>query len=82
VLAGGKATVSADRVEIKVAAKEGDADWGIVQSPFLRDNARTIGFEHCVQVTGNIMTYKETTFLDIYGGKSFNHTDGNTLTRI
>jgi len=80
VLAGGEATESGSNVEINVAAKEGSNDWGIVQSPFMRDNAKTVAFKHTVKVSGNTMEYSETTSLEIYG-KSFEHTDGNTLTK-
>lgn len=81
VLAGGSATENTDSVEIKVSAKAGDTDWGIIQSPFMRDNAKTVAFEHKVTISGNTMTYSETTSLDIYG-KPFEHTDGNTLERV
>jgi len=78
LLAGGTAA-SGDNV-IEVAAKVGDADWGIVQSPFMRDNAKTTGFTHHIEVNGDTLTYSETTVVEIYG-KTFDHTDQNTLTR-
>lgn len=82
LLAGGKFTGSTDgEVVIEVAAKLGDADWGIVQSPFMRDNAKTVAFEHKLVVNGDTLVYDETTTLDIYG-KTFAHTDGNTLKRV
>ena len=80
LLAGGSVIEQSDRTEFSVKAIDGDKDWGIVQSPFMRDNARTVSFEHKVVVEGDIMSYEETTMLDIYG-KSFTHTDQNTLTR-
>ncbi|RMF14476.1 MAG: DUF1794 domain-containing protein [Gammaproteobacteria bacterium] len=52
----------------------------IGQTPFLQQNARTLRFAHTVEVTGDRMTYSETTLLDIYG-RRFEHTDGDTLTR-
>lgn len=81
ILAGGAYTAnpaSEDGVELKVAAKIDDPDWSIVQSPFMRDNAKTIAFEHQINVDATSLCYKETTVLDIYG-KIFNHTDENTL---
>ncbi|MBV1878233.1 MAG: FABP family protein [Pseudomonadales bacterium] len=81
LLAGGKVIENNSRVEFAVKAVDGDKDWGIVQSPFMRDNARTVSFEHKVVIEDDVMTYKETTVLDIYG-KLFDHTDENKLTRI
>ena len=83
ILAGGSYTLNAaakESVELKVAAKIDDPDWSIVQSPFMRDNAKTIGFEQQINVNGSTLRYKETTVLDIYG-KIFNHSDENTLSR-
>ena len=83
ILAGGAYTAnpaSEDSVELQVAAKIDDPDWSIVQSPFMRDNAKTIAFEHQINVDASSLRYKETTVLDIYG-KIFNHTDENTLSR-
>jgi len=76
ILAGGHA---ADGV-LEVSAKDGDGDWGIVQSPFMRDQARTIEFTQRVEVSGEKLSYSQTTMLDIYG-KVFEHTDRNDLIR-
>lgn len=81
VLAGGRWSAGGGPgVEISVAARLGDPDWGIVQSPFMRDNASTTGFEHTLELDGETLSYAETTHLEIYG-RSFEHTDGNVLTR-
>lgn len=64
---------------IEVAAGVDNEDWGIVQSPFMRDNARTTGFKQKIIVGNGRMYYEETTVVDIYG-KTFEHTDENTLT--
>ncbi|MBI2362757.1 MAG: FABP family protein [Elusimicrobia bacterium] len=60
--------------------KAGDADWPIAQSPFMRENAKTVAFTHTISVVGDSLTYSETTTVDIYG-RRFEHTDGNTLAR-
>jgi hypothetical protein len=78
VLAGGKASTSGNTTKLDVAAKLGDPDWSIIQSPFMRDKARTIEFSHHVEVSGNQLSYAETTILEIYG-KTFEHTDENVL---
>ncbi len=80
VLASGQYAPSNGEVTLSVAAAEGDADWGIIQSPFMRDNARTTAFEHSIKLSANTLEYSETTSLEIYG-RSFAHTDGNTLAR-
>ena len=81
VLAGGRYADSpqaGSAVRLSVAAKEGDPDWGIIQSPFMRDNARTLEFRHELTVDGETLSYHETTVLDIYG-RRFEHTDTNEL---
>jgi len=69
-----------DRVELKVSAKIDDPNWSIIQSPFMRDKAKTIAFEQQINVDATSLTYQETMVLDIYG-KIFNHSDENTLSR-
>jgi hypothetical protein len=83
VIAGGTfsgSTESGTPIRLEVSAKEGDADWGVIQSPFMRDKARTLEFRHRLCVEGGTLSYAETTVLDIYGRK-FDHTDENELTR-
>lgn len=81
VLAGAKYVANKDQraVTLNVSAKLDDPDWGILQSPFMRDNARTVGFDHKIVIDGNRLSYAETTWLEIYG-RSFEHTDENVLT--
>jgi len=84
VLAGGRydGPNSNGDVVLAVAAKLGDPDWQIIQSPFMRDNASTIEFAHQITLSGDSLTYSETTILDIYGNKRFEHTDANRLERV
>ena len=63
-----------------IEVKAGDADWPIAQSPFMRDKARTLAFEHRLKVEGDTLSYDELTLLDIYG-RQFEHTDSNSLSR-
>ena len=67
-------------ITLEVSARLGDADWGILQSPFMRDHARTIEFQHRLTVDRDALSYAETTVVEIYG-KTFEHTDENELTR-
>ncbi len=82
VLAGGKfkGEVGRGDVVLKVRATLGDKDWGIVQSPFLRDNASSEAFEHRITLCDDRLSYFETTSLAIYG-RSIAHTDQNELER-
>lgn len=72
-------SINDDAVSITVESEEG-GDWGVAQSPFMRDNAKTTGFKINLEVDGDKMSYSQTTFLDIYGRK-FDHTDNSTLVR-
>ena len=81
VLAGGRYTGATDArvIELAVTAAKDGADWGIIQSPFMRDKARTVSFRHQLAVEGDVLRYSETTGLEIYG-RHFDHTDTNELT--
>jgi len=81
VLAGGThngETNTDGTVTLEVAANVDDAQWGIIQSPFMQDNARTTAFSHRITVGSGKLSYSETTMVDIYGGV-FEHTDDNEL---
>ena len=83
VLAGGKTTgisAGSEVVTLNVAAMLDDQDWGIIQSPFMTDHARTLEFSHALTVTGDILSYSERTLIDIYDSH-FEHTDNNELLR-
>ena len=81
VLAGGQYHPSDDgSITLNVSANENSEDWQIIQSPFMRDNARTTAFDHTIEIQGQRLSYSETTMLDIYG-KLFEHTDKNQLTK-
>ncbi len=78
VLAGGRYAGAGSPVKLSVAAKLDDPDWGIIQSPFMRDQAKTVAFRHDVSVEDGTLCYSETTSLQIYG-RAFEHTDENRL---
>lgn len=79
VLAGGTWQEGSDSLSVKASAD--GADWGIAQSPFMLEKAKTTAFEMDVTVKGDSLHYKQTTFLSIYG-REFPHTDENTLKRV
>lgn len=80
LVAGGVANCADDETVLTVRAALGDPDWGVVQPPFMRDNASTVSFDHRVTIRQDRLQYFETTVLDIYGER-FDHTDENTLVR-
>lgn len=80
LLAGGEAKTSGGETVILVRAALGDRDWGVAQSPFLRDKASTKSFSLALTIGGDSLHYREVTMLDIYG-KSFEHADENRLAR-
>jgi hypothetical protein len=77
---GGDGAVHTEAIKLEVAAKTDDPDWSIVQSPFMRDNAKTLAFSHKITLEQDRLCYSETTTLDIYG-RIFEHTDQNELLR-
>ena len=81
LLAGGTATTTDKSVVLSVQAKLGDPDWGIVQSPFMRDNASTVSFEIELTIKPDELSYTQTTVLDIYEKSNFDHTDRCKLIR-
>ncbi|PCJ17341.1 MAG: hypothetical protein COB02_14035 [Candidatus Cloacimonadota bacterium] len=65
-------------VTLEVNAKVNDKNWGIIQSPFMQKNAKTIAFSQKLHIRNNQLSYTQTTSLEIYG-RSFEHTDNNSL---
>ncbi|MBL4606926.1 MAG: FABP family protein [Pseudomonadales bacterium] len=80
VLAGGhvKSSHPSPKLELNVKAKADGEEWGIIQSPFMKDNARTLEFSQTLCVEGDNLSYEQTTMVDIYG-RTFEHTDRSNL---
>lgn len=68
-------------LDLKVVAEAGAKNWGIVQSPFMEEKAKTVRFEREISTNGNILSYKQLMVLEIYG-KTFDHTDENSLEKV
>lgn len=81
VLAGGEYQEDNGVSIFHVAAKADSNTYGIVQSPFMLEKARTKAFEMCMTVAGDTLSYIETTYLHIYG-KDFDHVDQSQLSRV
>jgi len=85
VVAGGTLAPAADPAQelvFEVAADASSPQFGIVQAPFMFKQAKTTAFTHTLTVKGDEMHYSESTMLDIYGKKSYDHKDVNTLRRV
>ncbi len=67
---------------IEASASAEDPNYSIVEAPFMSQNASTKKFDITVKLTGETLHYKERTLVDIYGKKSFEHTDENRLQRV
>ena len=81
LLAGGSVTQNNDEYVFDVNSKAGSETFGIVQSPFMIEKAKTKAFHMKMVVKGNILSYEETTSLFIYD-KDFEHVDKSSLMRI
>lgn len=63
MLAGGKLEQQGEATVMSVKATAGDADFGIVQSPFMLAKAKTKAFEMMVTLDVDTLECKETTYL-------------------
>lgn len=81
VLAGGSVVEQDGETIFDVKARCGSETFGIVQSPFMMEKAKTKAFHMRMSVKGKELNYSETMSLHIYG-KDFEHTDTSTLTRV
>ena len=78
VVAVGNAVASGDETIFTVKAEGSD----IAEAPFMAAKASTTAFEHSMTVSGDEMSYKQTTYVDIYGHKNYEHVDTSRLTRV
>ena len=81
LLAGGVYQEDDGKSIFEVEAKAGSESYGIVQSPFMLEKAKTKAFKMNLSVKNNELNYHQTTSLHIYG-KDFEHTDRSTLLRV
>ncbi|MFK5985765.1 MAG: heme-binding beta-barrel domain-containing protein [Pseudomonadota bacterium] len=81
LLAGGKYQEDNGQSIFEVEAKAGSETFGIVQSPFMIEKAKTRGFKMLLKVKYNELNYREVTSLHIYG-KDFEHIDESKLHRV
>jgi hypothetical protein len=82
ILAGG--TCAADATSFSMSATAGALDWGVLSNPYLLENAKCTRYELSCTIDGDTFSYDENMIMDMaaLGGKSMDHTDKNTLTRV
>ena len=79
LVAHGEFVSSDDEIVFKFQA-DTNSEWGIVESPFMRDHAHTERFSREIRLVGDQLTYSQTTQVSIYG-RLAQHTDTNRLTK-
>ncbi|MCR9093771.1 MAG: heme-binding beta-barrel domain-containing protein [bacterium] len=82
ILAGG--TCEPDAKSFSMNAKIGAEDWGVLSNPYLCANAKCTRYESSYTIDGDTFSYEENTVMEMksLGGKTMDHTDKNTLTRV
>lgn len=81
LLAGGEYRERDGASLFEVEASADSRTYGIVQSPFMQEKARTRAFTMSLSVQGDELNYREVTSLHIYG-EDFEHVDKSTLFRV
>jgi hypothetical protein len=69
------------KLEFEIEAGIDNKDWGIIQSPFMKEKALTKNYHQKMMIENGKMEYEEITMLNIYG-REFEHTDKNELTLL
>ncbi|MBL4863263.1 MAG: FABP family protein [Crocinitomicaceae bacterium] len=81
LLAGGKYQENNGESIFSVKAEASSQTYGIIQSPFMLEKARTKAFKMNLSVKHNELNYHQITSLHIYE-KDFEHIDKSTLFRV
>jgi hypothetical protein len=81
LLAGGTLQSNGEESVFDVKATAGSDTFGIVQSPFMLEKAKTTAFHMKLTVKGDALAYSEAISLHIYG-KDFEHKDESVLQRV
>ena len=67
VLAGGEVKLISNELKFSVSVVKNDTKWGIVQSPFMMEKAKTLSFSREFILSNNKLVYTQEMVLDIYG---------------
>lgn len=72
-----------DASSFTLRATAGDDTYGVLNNPYLTDNARCVEYECTVTIDGDTFSYEQDSVLDMNEfGDLYHHTDRNTLTRV
>jgi len=82
VVSEGTATEADGVVTLSVQTGSAEGVNNIAESAFMATKARTTGFMLEMKVSKDELTYNQTTKLDIYSKRAFDHTDRNKLKRV
>ena len=82
VIATGSAVENNGEVTLSVKTHNDIGEHNIAESAFMATRARTTAFSMELKVSKDQLAYNETTVLDIYNKKAFDHIDRNKLTRV
>ena len=66
---------------IRVEASADNPDWGIIESPFMQQNACSKAFSQTLIIGPESIAYQQMTRVDIYHYQDFEHSDENRLQR-
>ncbi|MBV1909478.1 MAG: FABP family protein [Kangiellaceae bacterium] len=81
ILAGGTIKKNQEGTHFEVKASVDSDDFGILQSPFMKDKAKTKSFAMTLSINADELSYQQTMSLDIYG-KQFEHVDKSKLRKV
>ena len=81
VTAAGSLKLIENGIQLEVKANIDDKNWKIIQSPFMQQKALTKDYQFKLAIEDGVLSYEQTMLLDIFG-KTFEHTDKNTLLKI
>jgi hypothetical protein len=81
VLAGCDTT--ADATKYTMAADLGSQTWGVLENPYLNENASTVHYEVTIEIGDDQWSYSSDTVLRMKEFEDlYHHTDANTLRRV
>ncbi len=81
IVAGGKALEDGNKVTLQLRATKEDADWGIIESPFMQQKASTQAYRFELSVEADKLVYFQSVRVNIFG-REFDHTDTIRLHKV
>jgi len=78
LLCNGNVESHDNKVQFEFWADSKDENFNIIQTPFMKKNAKTESFTQTIKLASNQLSYRQVTKLNIYG-KDFDHSDESVL---